>query len=86
MASKDNLYDWVHKALIDNGGSGGIVDVCKHIWKNHERELREAGDLFFTWQYDMRWAGDHLRKARVMKPANVSPKGLWELAKTTSKK
>ena len=80
MASREDLVDWVHKALKDLGGKGTIVDICKHIWKNHERELRDSGDLFFTWQYDMRWAGDHLRRAEIMKPTNVSPRGLWELS------
>ena len=39
-----------------NGGSAGIVEICKHIWQFHEAEIRNSGDLLYTWQYDMRWA------------------------------
>lgn len=80
MVKQSDLDDWVHDALFELGGRGSIVDVCKHIWKNHERELRDSGDLFYKWQYDMRWAADHLRRAGIMKPATASPRGLWELA------
>ena len=81
MAAQADLDGWVHDALIALGGHGSIVDVCKYIWKNHERELRDSGDLFYKWQYDMRWAADHLRRAGIMKSATASPKGLWELSK-----
>lgn len=81
MTTQADLDEWVHDALVELGGRGRIVDVCKYIWHNHERQLRDSGDLFYTWQYDMRWATDHLRRAGVMKPATVSPKGVWELLK-----
>jgi hypothetical protein len=41
-ASKYNLADWLYEALRDSGGSGTIVDVCKHIWTYHEADLRAA--------------------------------------------
>jgi len=85
MASQQDLDDWVHKALADLGGRGTIAEVCKHIWQHHEKELRGSGDLFYKWQYDMRWAADHLRRAGFMKPANVSPKGLWELTQKSKR-
>jgi len=47
--------------LRDIGGTGKIVQIAKHIWDNHERDLRGAGDLFYTWQYDMRWAAQELQ-------------------------
>jgi hypothetical protein len=34
--------------------------IAKWIWEHHEAELRDSGDLFYTWQYDMRWAGTRL--------------------------
>ena len=85
MASRTDLVDWVKKALEQQGGQGTIVGICKHIWAHHERELRDSGDLFYTWQYDMRWAGDHLRRTGLMKAASASPKGLWELTGRKSK-
>ena len=74
--------EWTLEALRDFGGRGRIVDVSRHIWNHHEEELREAGDLFFTWQYDLRWAAWTLRQRGLMKPAGVSEQGLWELADT----
>lgn len=82
MATKHDLPDWVQNALRDIGGHASILGVAKHIWKNHESELKTSGDLFFTWQYDMRWAANSLRRRGIMKPAEVSPVGVWELAKT----
>ena len=32
------------------------------IWKHHENDLQTAGSLFYTWQYDMRWAAQKLQK------------------------
>jgi len=37
------------------------------------------GDLFYTWQYDMRWAATKLRRDGKLKAATRSPKGTWEL-------
>lgn len=79
MATKHDLSDWVHAALKELGGTGRLVDVAKAIWKNHEAELRASGDLFFTWQYDMRWAATRLRRAGVIRDAEDSPNGVWEL-------
>ena len=56
MASRDDLIDWVYKAVQGNGGKTKLVNVARHIWENHESELRSSGDLFYTWQYEMRWA------------------------------
>jgi len=80
MATKNDLTGWLVEALKANNGRASIVDICKHVWKNHEEELRRSGDLFFTWQYDIRWAATHLRKGGILRPAGVSPSGVWELA------
>jgi hypothetical protein len=62
MATRSDLKDWTVEALAALGGSARIADICKHIWNNHESELRQSGDLFYTWQYEMRWAGQILQK------------------------
>ncbi|MDR2239009.1 MAG: hypothetical protein LBE33_01020 [Zoogloeaceae bacterium] len=80
MATKEDLQDWVSAALLALGGSARLVEIAKHIWAHHEVELRHSGNLFFTWQYDMRWAANQLRRKRVMKAADISPIGVWELA------
>ena len=80
MATKTDLVDWLYDALRALGGSARIPEVCKYIWEQHENELRNSGDLFYTWQYDIRWAAYQLRKSGKMKPNALSPKGIWELA------
>ena len=79
MATKQDLVDWLVEALKASGGGASIVDICKHVWDAHEGELRQSGDLFYTWQYDIRWAATRLREAGVLLPAESSPKGVWQL-------
>lgn len=81
MVDREQLVIWVHEALTKHGGRAKVVDVAKSIWKHHENELRASKDLFFTWQYDMRWAALKLRKKGAIKPADLTPRGVWELAK-----
>jgi hypothetical protein len=80
MATKQDLQDWVMQALTKMGGRGTPTGVAKEIWRSKETELRASGDLFYTWQYDMRWAANRLRRSGKMKPVTTSPKGWWEHA------
>ncbi len=61
MATRDDLQTWVLDALRELGPST-VPSIAKHIWHNHEAELRASGDLFYTWQYAMRWAGQILQQ------------------------
>ena len=79
MATKNDLVDWLYEALRGLG-RGRIPYLCKFVWENHEQELRQSGELFYTWQYDIRWAAYQLRKSNKMKQQALSPKGIWELA------
>jgi hypothetical protein len=79
MATRTDLQDWVIDAIKANGGSASIVEVAKHIWLHHESELRQSGDLFFTWQYDMRWACTRLRERKLVQGAEVSNRGEWKI-------
>jgi hypothetical protein len=79
MATKGDLQHWVQEALKQAGGSAPLIHVAKDIWRHHERELADSGNLFYTWQYDMRWAAERLRKRGVMKGVAFSPRGTWEL-------
>ena len=78
MATKGDLVDWVHEALKTAGGAANIVYVAKYIWEHHRAELEE-NDLFYTWQYDMRWAATALRKRGLMVPADDDRRGKWTL-------
>ncbi|WP_026060530.1 hypothetical protein [Pseudaminobacter salicylatoxidans] len=74
MATKADLVDWVVAALKAAGGSASILYVAKHIWEQHQNELKE-NDLFFTWHYDMRWAATELRKRGTMVAAEDDRRG-----------
>jgi hypothetical protein len=78
MATKHDLEGWILDAVDSYGGSAGIVDIAEHIWVHHESDLRKSGSLFYTWQYDMRWAALKLRKSGELRATANSPTGTWE--------
>jgi hypothetical protein len=80
MADRSDLQEWVIRALRDLGAAARIVEICRNIWEHHEDELRRSGDLFFTWQYEMRWAGQQLRDKGVLRSVHGSKSQRWELA------
>lgn len=67
MSSRDDLTPWIVDALRAAGGSASATDVRKYIWAHHESDLGHAGGLFYTWQYDVRWAATKLRKAQRLR-------------------
>ena len=69
----------IFKMKWDLGGSAGIVTICQWVWSDKEAELRKSGDLFYTWQYDIRWAATRLRHAGRLKSASATPAGVWAL-------
>jgi len=74
---KLELKKWTLEAIEKQGGSVTIVEICKHIWKHHEKELRAAGDLFYTWQYDMRWAGQKLEDEGLIVRQRHGRSNVW---------
>jgi len=79
MSNKTDLQTWIIEAPQRNGGTAQLLDVAKDIWGHHEADLRERGDLFYTWQYDMRWAAQRLRNAGELAPVNNARNGTWSL-------
>ena len=79
MAKKEDLTTWVHQALRELGGEAHHVEVAKWVWNNREDELRKSGDLFFTWQYDLRWAAFKLRQRDILVPDDGRGAGIWKL-------
>jgi hypothetical protein len=77
MATKHDLVGWVAEALREHGGIASIPEVAKHIWVHHEAELRASGDMFFTWQYDMRWAAQSLVQKGLLD--KTIERGKWRL-------
>ncbi len=79
MQSRNDLCDWLIEALKAHNGSASIVEICKYVWNHHEQDLKSAGDLFYSWQYDIRWAATQLRKKGSLRDEKFSPRGVWEL-------
>jgi hypothetical protein len=77
---KHDLPNILYNTIKDMGGQANIVDVCKYVWDHYRNDLENSGDLFYTWQYDIRWAATELRKAKRMKSTEESIKGFWEIA------
>lgn len=74
-ASRDSLRRWVLEALLELR-SAHVPKVAKHIWDNHKTELEDSGDLFYTWQYAMRWEAQKLQhEGKILKRGKT---GIWD--------
>lgn len=79
MATRETLKKWALEAVRSHGGEASIVEVCKYIWSNYEDKLRDSGDLFYTWGYDVRWAAQILRNQGKMGYKKKGRVNLWTL-------
>ena len=79
MTMRHVLEPWIIEAMTELGGCGSLVDVCTCIWTKHEAELRSSGELFYTWQYDVRWVGNQLRQRKILKPMEGCRRRMWEM-------
>jgi hypothetical protein len=76
---KSDLKPAVLAALNHLGGAGNVTEIARYIWENYETELRNGGDLFYTWQYDMRWAGQALQgEGKLLKKGD---KRCWSIVR-----
>ena len=78
---RNGIAELVTKALENLGGSAHIHDVSKELWSLlKKRGITEKDDIFYTWQYDMRWASHKLRNSGNLQKSNISnlPKGYWK--------
>ncbi len=87
---RNDLPDILYDLIDELGGRACMMDIFKLFWKKHGKDLQESDDIFYTWNYDIRWAATQLRKQGKMKPASTrentrgddsSPKGIWEVVK-----
>ena len=83
LINRRTMTVWVEEALQELGGKGSIFEICKAVWLKHGDEITAAGDMFYKWQYEIRWAGDMLRKDGIINSAENSPRGVWQLAKAS---
>ena len=79
MVTREDLKRWIAQAVGESGGEARFIDVAKWIWKNHESDLKSSGDMFFKWQYEMRWASQMLAKEGLLD--KTSRRGYWKLTK-----
>ena len=85
---RDDMPDILYDIIWQMGGRAKMIDIFKKFWQDYYDELSKSGDLFYTWNYDIRWAATKLRKAGRMKQAkeqentygqDISSKGIWEI-------
>jgi hypothetical protein len=76
---RSDLVAIVRSALKRLGGEGTVVEVAKEIWKERQADLAASGDLYYTWQYDMRWACQKLRDQREAVIGGSKGKATWRL-------
>ena len=79
--SREDLKTSVIEALEAHNGSASIVLISKYIWDKYEPELLSSDDLFYTWQDDLRWAGNKLQKKDLLRPKPKRSLGPWRLAR-----
>ncbi|GIW05494.1 MAG: hypothetical protein KatS3mg060_0299 [Dehalococcoidia bacterium] len=78
MATRLDLRNWIIEALQALGGRGTPIEVSRVIWERHEADLRRSGNLFYDWQYQLRWAATALRAEGTLKKTRGDR--TWELS------
>ncbi|QPF85972.1 hypothetical protein IC762_06605 [Bradyrhizobium genosp. L] len=77
--TREDLKPLILTAIGSPGNKAKIAKIAKFIWDHHQSDLEASGDFFYTWQYDMRWAGDSLvKEGKLDKKSRV---GVWERLK-----
>lgn len=81
-SSRQMMLDWVVEALEGLGRSATIREICKYVWEKDEYrdEILANEKLTYTWQYDIRWTGDILRREGKLLPTDSKHPGIWTLA------
>jgi hypothetical protein len=86
--TRQDLPDLLYTTIKSLGGSAEMQVIFEKFWEVYSKELEKSGELFYTWNYDIRWAATKLRKENRLKPASkkenshgadISPKGIWEI-------
>jgi ADP-ribosylglycohydrolase len=81
IAGRPSLTAWLLGSLRARGGAASLVQVSRDIWQQHEEELRRSGDLFYTWQHDLRRVAARLRDEGRLAPSSDGDQGVWRLAR-----
>src|SRR5665213_4340353 len=76
---RSDLVEMVKQALKKLGGEGTVVEVAREIWSANRAQIEASGDLFYTWQYDMRWACQKLRDRKEATIGGTKSRNSWRL-------
>ena len=77
MSTKQDLKKYIVEALEHLHGSASIIDISKEIWRRQQGNLYNGGSIFYTWQYDMRWAAHQLKLENKINTNDQ--RGVWTL-------
>lgn len=80
MVTRESFKPWVIAALEDHRKRAHLSLVTKHIWDHHKDEILDSNKMIYTWQYDIRWAANSLRREGKLKEVKKPYDGVWELA------
>nr|WP_246573814.1 hypothetical protein [Chelatococcus asaccharovorans] len=61
------------------GGQDEIVPIARYIWERYEAQLKASGDLYYTWQYDIRWAAQKLQDSGTLLKTRRGARSIWKL-------
>jgi len=64
-------------ALQSKGGTASVQQVTKYIWDNHRTQI-ENDPIAYSWQYDVRWAGQALKHDGIIELSKPR-RGFWSL-------
>jgi len=80
MIKRKDLTCILEEALVSLGGEGKIVEICEYIWSKYKDDLFASGDIFYTWQYDLRMSAKETLKAKgKVITLKDGKKSIWKL-------
>lgn len=77
MSTKEDLKRYILEALDELNGSASIINISKVVWRRHQGDLYNGGNIFYTWNYDLRWAAHQLQKENRLN--TLARRGVWSL-------
>lgn len=75
---KSDLPNILYDIIRSLGGRADMMTVFEEFWRRYGATLTPPDPLFYTWNYDIRWAATELRKSGKMKSTHLCEKGIWE--------
>lgn len=77
MVKRYLLKTWALEALDYFGGQATFAQIAKFIHDHHEQDLKDSGELYYIWQYELNWAGTKLRREGYLLPKPKGEYGPW---------